>query len=67
MEALGEFIGLAGALTLSVGLALGLTQLLLEAMFRLLPGAARPPVRIALRPRRAYPQTNVARVPPHAA
>ena len=29
MEALGEFIGLAGALTLSVGLALGLTRLLL--------------------------------------
>jgi len=67
MEALGEFIGLAGALTLSVGLALGLTRLLLEAMFRLLPGVRRPPVRIALRPRRAYPQTNVARVPPHAA
>ena len=67
MEALSEFIGLAGALTLSVGLALGLTRLLLEVMFRLLPGAARPPVRIALRPRRAYPRTNVARVPPHAA
>ena len=29
MEALSEFIGLAGALTLSVGLALGLTRLLL--------------------------------------
>lgn len=67
MEALGEIIGLAGALALSVGLALGLTRLLLEAMLQLLPGAARPPVRIALRPRRVYPQTNVARVPPHAA
>ncbi len=67
MEALSEFIGLAGALTLSVGLALGLTRPLFKAMFRMLPGARRMPVRIALRPRRAYPQTNVARVPPHAA
>ena len=67
MEALSEFIGLAGALTLSVGLALGLTRLLLEVMFRLLPG--RQPLRVQLRsaPRRAFAQMSVARVPPHAA
>ena len=67
MEALSEFIGLAGALTLSVGLALGLTRLLLEAMFQLLPGVRRSPMWITLRLRRAYPRTNVARVPSHAA
>jgi len=67
MESLDNLIGLAGALTLSVGLALGLTRLLLEAMFRILPGVNRPPTRIALLPKRGYAQTNVARVPPHAA
>ena len=67
MDTLNELIGLAGALTLSVGLALGLTRILLEGMFRLLPG--RQPFRVHLRPapRRAFAQTSVARLPPHAA
>ena len=67
MESLNELIGLTGALTLSVGLALGLTRLLMEAMFRMLPG--RQPLRVQLRPapRRGFAQTTVARVPPHAA
>jgi len=60
MNSMNELIGLAGALTLSVGLAIGLTRLLLEAMFRMLPRVRRTPMRIALRPRHVYQQTNVA-------
>jgi len=67
MDSMNELIGLAGALTLSVGLAIGLTRLLLQAMFRMLPGVRRMPMRIALRPRQVHPRTSVAQMPPHAA
>ena len=69
MDSMNELIGLVGALTLSVGLAVGLTRLLLQAMFRMLPGVRRMPMpmRIALRPRQVHPRTSVAQMPPHAA
>ncbi len=67
MEPLHKLIGLTWALALSIGLALILTRLVLEAMFRMLFGARGAPLRVARLSSRGYPQTNVARVPPQAA
>ncbi|MCI0628454.1 MAG: hypothetical protein L0387_43515 [Acidobacteria bacterium] len=64
---MSEWVGLAGALTLSVGLALGLARLLLGEMFRMLPAVRRMPMGIAPRPRQVHLRTNVAQVRPHAA